>query len=142
MRQNRSLYMFSVEGEIANSKWDYVNNIRSRGHPHYKVSLRAKEYYREVLPTMACTRDSARKWYLFQASGIDRFHMTSRRPYLCTKQWIGGHVCVQKHSVGIKLFSPVKTFFYSKQFAKLLTTWLKTIYMKEWGFYLLKCMKG
>ena len=27
---------------------------------------------------------------------IDRFHMTSRRPYLCTKQWIGGHVCVQK----------------------------------------------
>ena len=26
---------------------------------------------------------------------IDRFHMTSRRPYLCTKQ-CGGHVCVQK----------------------------------------------
>ena len=22
--------------------------------------------------------------------------MTSRRPYWCTKQWIGGHVCVQK----------------------------------------------
>ena len=46
--------------------------------------------------------------------------MTSRRPYLCTKQWTGGH--------GIKLFSHVKTFFYSKQFAKLLTTWLKTMY--------------
>ena len=60
---------------------------------------------------------------------IDRFHMTSRRPYLCTKQWIGGHVCrVQKNPVGIELFSHVKTFFYSKQFAKLLTTWLKTIY--------------
>ena len=27
---------------------------------------------------------------------IDRFHMTSRRPCLCAKQWIGGHVCVQK----------------------------------------------
>ena len=34
----------------------------------------------------------------------------------------------QKNSVGIELFSHVKTFFYSKQFAKLLTTWPKTIY--------------
>ena len=32
MRQNRSLYMFTVEGAIANSEWDYVNNIRLRGH--------------------------------------------------------------------------------------------------------------
>ena len=54
--------------------------------------------------------------------------MTSRRPYLCTKQWIGGHVCVQKNPVGIELFSHVKTFFYSKQCAKLQTTWLKTMY--------------
>ena len=61
---------------------------------------------------------------------IVRFHMTSRRPYLCTKQWIGGHVCVQKNPVGVKLFSHVKIFFNSKQFAKqlLLTTWLETIY--------------
>ena len=59
---------------------------------------------------------------------IDRFHMTSRRPYLCKKQWLGGHVCVQKNPVGIELFSHVKAFFYSKQFAELLTTWLKTIY--------------
>ena len=29
-------------------------------------------------------------------TSIVRFHMTSRRPYLCTKQWIGGHVCVPK----------------------------------------------
>ena len=34
----------------------------------------------------------------------------------------------KKHRVGIELFSPVKAFFYSKQFAELLTTWLKTIY--------------
>ena len=40
------------------------------------------------------------------------FHMASRRPCLCTK----------KNPVGIELFSHVKTFFYSKQFAKLLTT--------------------
>ena len=64
-------------------------------------------------------------------TSIVRFHVTSRRPYLCTKQWIGGHVCVQKKNpVGVKLISHVKTFFYSKQFAKqlLLTTWLETIY--------------
>ena len=34
----------------------------------------------------------------------------------------------KKNPGGIELFSHVKTFFYSKQFAKLLTTWLKTIY--------------
>ena len=39
--------------------------------------------------------DSLRHWIT-----IDRFHMTSRRPYLCTKQWLGGHVCVQKKSCG------------------------------------------
>ena len=43
---------------------------------------------------------------------IDHFHMTSLRPCLCTKN----------NPVGIDLFSHVKTFFYSKQFAKLLTT--------------------
>ena len=58
----------------------------------------------------------------------DSFHMTSWLPYWCTKQWIGGHVCVQKNPVGIVPFSLVKIFFYSKEFAKLLTTWLKTIY--------------
>ena len=41
----------------------------------------------------------------------------NRRPCLCTIP------------VGIELFSHVKTFFCSKQFAKLLTTWLKTIYI-------------
>ena len=34
----------------------------------------------------------------------------------------------KKDPVGIELFSHVKTLFYSKQFAKLLITWLKTIY--------------
>ena len=40
---------------------------------------------------VACSRGS---------DSIDCFHLTSRRPYLCTKQWIGGHVCVQKKSCG------------------------------------------
>ena len=34
-------------------------------------------------------------WGVVRTS-IVRFDMTSRRLYLCTKQWIGGHVCVQK----------------------------------------------
>ena len=62
-----------------------------------------------------------------------------------TFQWIvftwrhDGHICVQnndsaamfvykKNPVGIELFSHVKAFFYYKQFAELLTTWLITIY--------------
>ena len=68
---------------------------------------------------------------------IDRFHMTSRRPYFCTKQWIGGSMFVyKKDPVGIELFSRVKTFFYSKQRAKLLTTWLKTIYCSNASGYI------
>ena len=42
------------------------------------------------------------------------------------------HVCVQKKKLWeLNSFSHVKTFFYSKQFAKLLTTWLKTIYRRS-----------
>ena len=36
----------------------------------------------------------------------------------------------EKNPVGIELFSHVKTSFYSKQFAKLLTSLLNTIYRK------------
>ena len=38
---------------------------------------------------------------------IDRFHMTSRRPYLCTQAWPPIHCFVQKNSVGIEHFSHV-----------------------------------
>ena len=64
------------------------------------------------------------------AISIDRFHMTSRRPYLCTKQWIGGHVCVQKNHVETELFSHVKTFLSFQAICKAAdhATWLKTIY--------------
>ena len=38
----------------------------------------------------------------------------------------------KKNPVGLELYSHVTTFYYSKQFAKLLTTWLKTIYWCFW----------
>ena len=38
----------------------------------------------------------------------------------------------KKNPVGFELYSHVTTFYYSKQFAKLLTTWLKTIYWCFW----------
>ena len=38
----------------------------------------------------------------------------------------------KKNPVGFELYSHVKTFYYSKQFAKLLTTWQKTIYWCFW----------
>ena len=43
----------------------------------------------------------------------------------------------KKNPVGIELFSHVKTFFYSKQFAKLLTARVKTIYREvaRFGFW-------
>ena len=45
----------------------------------------------------------------------------------------------KKSPVGIELFSHVKTFFYSKQFAKLLTTWLKTIYSFDVNEFIFHC---
>ena len=53
---------------------------------------------------------------------IDRFHMTSRQPYLCTKNI---YILWELNSFHML------DFFYSKQFAKLQTTWLKTIYIQE-----------
>ena len=38
-----------------------------------------------------------------------------------TMNW-PSYLCTKKNPEGIELFSHVKTFFYSKQFAKLLTT--------------------
>ena len=46
----------------------------------------------------------------------------------CTKQKTGDLVGVQKKSWEGLPFSHVKTFFFSKNLAKLLTTWLITIY--------------
>ena len=40
----------------------------------------------------------------------DRFHMTSRRPYWCTKQWSGGHVGVPKKACGDWIVSSCKNF--------------------------------
>ena len=62
--------------------------------------------------------------YHFSANSIDRFHMTSRRPYLCTKQWIGGHVCVQKDPVGIELFHMLKLSFIPSN--------LKSCWSRDW----------
>ena len=65
----------------------------------------------------------------YRLSNYRSFSHDVRQLYLGKKQSNGDHVCVQKKNpVGIELFSHVKTFFYSKQFAKLTTTCLKTIY--------------
>ena len=85
-------------------------------HRSFFFCQKTKEISRNVSLTESVTNEIA------ILKPIDSFHMTSRRPYLCTKQWIGGHVSVQKNPVEIELFPYVNTSFYSKQFAKLLTT--------------------
>ena len=44
---------------------------------------------------------------------VERFHMTSRRPY-CTKQWKGGYVGVPKKSCGLNM--RIELFYHSKRF--------------------------
>ena len=63
---------------------------------------------RWVLPNRSFSHDVTAAIFVYKTM--------NRRPCLCTKI----------SPVGIELFSQVKTFFYSKQFAKLLTTRLKT----------------
>ena len=68
---------------------------------------------------------------------IDCFHMTSRgHIYMYKTMNRLPCLCTKKNPVRSELFSHVKTFFYSKQFAMLLTTWLKTIYRKSSGLYI------
>ena len=59
---------------------------------------------------------------------IDRFHLTSRWPYWCTKQW-KRRPCwwTEKNPVGIEDISTMKNCICSNKFVKLLTTWVKTI---------------
>ena len=57
-------------------------------------------------------RFSYRSFSHDNAAAIFVYKTINRWPCLCTKTI----------NVGIELFSHVKTFFYSKQFAKLLTT--------------------
>ena len=55
--------------------------------------------------------------------------MTSGRPYLCTKHWIGDPcLCTKKILWELNSFHMLKLSFFLKQFAKLPTTWLKTMY--------------
>ena len=81
-------------------------------------------YYKWLITFLALEKCKKRMRYCLNYSGtikvfvhwklkllnflISCFDMTSRRPYLCTEQWIGGHVCVQKKPVGIELFSLVR----------------------------------
>jgi len=48
--------------------------------------------------------------------GIERFHMTSRRPYLCSKNKRVAMLVFQTNPVGVDLFSYVNTFFCCHKF--------------------------
>ena len=85
--------------------------------------------------------------YSFYKRGSFRMFILHSRLLIVFTWRHGGHICVQnnesaalfvyrKDPVRVELFSQVKTLFYSKQFANLLTTWLKTIYIYIFTFYI------
>ena len=59
-------------------------------------------------------------------SGIECFHMTSRRPYWCSKQWNGGHVGAPNQFSGswTPFLSYANAFFCSKN--------LHRFWSREW----------
>ena len=59
----------------------------------------------------------------FFGIGIERFRMTSRRPYWCPKTNETVAVLVSQTSpLGVELFSYANAFFCSKKFAQMLAT--------------------
>ena len=59
----------------------------------------------------------------FFGIGIERFRMTSRRPYWCPKTNETVAVLVSQTSpLGVELFSYANAFFCSKTFAQMLAT--------------------
>ena len=64
---------------------------------------------------------------------IGRFHMTSRRPYWCSKTMKRRPCCMvyQENPLGVELFSHVNVFFCSNESAEMLTTWLKTLFKAD-----------
>ena len=56
-------------------------------------------HFVEILKLSRCGNKTKKQWY-----GKECFHMTSRRPYWCFKQWKGGMLVLQTNPVGVKLF--------------------------------------
>ena len=63
----------------------------------------------------------------------DRFHVTSRQPYWCTKTMKRRPCLCSKPFLWELNSAYVKTFFCSNKFAWLLATWVKTIYCGEFN---------
>ena len=59
---------------------------------------------------------------------VECFHMTSRGPYWCPKTIKRRHVDAQTSPEWVKLFSYANAFFCPNKFAKMLATWVKTLY--------------
>ena len=75
---------------------------------------------------MVCLRPQSKLWLM------DCFHMTSRWPYLCTKQWIGGHVCVQTKILWeLNSFHMLKLSFVPSNLQSCWPRDLKTIYRSQ-----------
>ena len=70
-------------------------------------------------------------WPRWLKRSTERFHMTSRRPYWCSKTmrrqpcWFSKPVLLELNS-----FSCVNNFVCSHKFAWMLATWVKTLYNK------------
>ena len=101
--------------------WRRYNKFKSGERGSLPVDVRLWKTPRNLVPRVLSYLPPERKRNLGtklykHAITKDRLHMTSRRPYLCTKQWIGGHVCVQKKIMWkLNSFLMLKLFFHSKQ---------------------------
>ena len=93
------LSTYSIQSAVS---WRGVRR-RSCNKPEMCIALdlNLKEQQRQMESTLI---DSILN---FLVAAIDRFHMTSRRPYRCTKQWNDGYAGVQK-KILIDSFSHVK----------------------------------
>ena len=88
---------------------------------HFRLQLRLILFDRETT--------LQRNW-----DQLANIHMTTRRPYWCSKRWNGGNIGVRNKSCGRWTLYLCEKFFCSHKFAWMMATWVNTLYTKNVKF--------
>ena len=99
---------------VFHKTWNFA--FSCRGH----AVMAKRNVQKSVMQVQSCC-------FAYSFQPIERFHMTSRRPYWCSKTMKRRPCSVmlvfQTNQVGVKLFSYVKNFFCSLKFAYICRCW-------------------
>ena len=137
--QHRKPLWFSFTGSFSNDVTS-ANDKESAAMNLYRKNPVGTDLFSHI-QTYSCVQQICIVcWPCEWKAFIRSFHMTSRRPYSCTKKWNSAmFVRLAKKSSGgggIEFLFHVKTCICSKTFAQLLATWIVRKWVPRRSFYL------